>query len=141
MQNSKEQLDTTKNAEIQSKIRNTKSEIQKLYSRKNARGEIRRGYQLSRAQVNTNFFRQDDRIYRDFVLSQLGVLGKLYSVSELSPQRPAFVHKAIKMAFLLSWLKRVFIRHGLTQIDTDYKEIILTTKNAEIQSEIRNTKF
>jgi hypothetical protein len=33
------------------------------------------------------------------VFSQLGVLGKLCSESELSPQRLAFVHKAIEMAF------------------------------------------
>jgi len=45
------------------------------------------------------------------VFSQLGVLGKLCSESELSPQGLALVHKAIEMAFLRSWRKRCFISH------------------------------
>ena len=50
-------------------------------------------------------FRQDNRI-EGICLSQLGVLGKHCSESELSPQRFTIVHKAITMAFLWSWQKR-----------------------------------
>ncbi|HUU20758.1 MAG TPA: hypothetical protein VMW72_26665, partial [Sedimentisphaerales bacterium] len=51
--------------------------------------------------------------------SQLGVLGKLCSESELSPQRLAFVHKAIETAFFRSWLRTVLVRRGLARIHTD----------------------
>jgi hypothetical protein len=53
----------------------------------------------------------------ELCFSQLGVLGKLCSESELSPQRLAFVQKAIETAFLRSWLRTVLVRSGLARIE------------------------
>ncbi len=53
---------------------------------------------------------------RGFCFSQLGVLGKLYSESELSPQRLAVVHKAILQCPICEAGQKHIFRSGLTWI-------------------------
>jgi len=69
--------------------------------------------------LKTKITQIDNHRLNRLCFSQLGVLGKLCSESELSPQRLAFVHKAIEMAFFRSWLRTVRVRRGVARIYTN----------------------